>query len=72
MTEADFEQALRCVLLEHKDTLADALAELTGDDNAPQLDGVSTFERVGLLTSNKGLVLRMTDGTEVQLTIVAR
>lgn len=31
---------------------------------------VYTFESRGLLTSNKGLIVRLTDGREFQLTIV--
>ncbi|MBI5725043.1 MAG: hypothetical protein HZA50_13865 [Planctomycetes bacterium] len=31
---------------------------------------ISTFEEVGMLTTNKGLVLTMDDGTEFQITIV--
>lgn len=48
---------------------------LTGDydlsDTAfEELVGVSTFEDAGVMTQNSGLVLRMADGSEFQLTIV--
>ena len=45
-----------------------ALAELledTGNDTY-----VSTFEDVGMLTLNKGLVVRLENGAEFQVTIV--
>lgn len=32
--------------------------------------GSSTFEDVGMLTYNKGLVIRLVDGTEFQVTVV--
>ena len=35
-----------------------------------QIEAVETFEAVGMLSMNKGLVVRMNDGSEFQLTIV--
>lgn len=35
-----------------------------------QVKRVSTFESVGLLTNNHGIVVRMKDGSEFQITIV--
>ena len=46
------------------------------DQMDPQFDEfeppqtVSTFDGVGLMTSNRGLVLRMADGSEFQVSIV--
>ena len=43
------------------------------DDLPEELSAVSharTFEDVGVLTNSAGLVLRMTDGSEFQITIV--
>lgn len=44
-------------------------------DFEPYADGVRLaavrdFEGMGMMTRNKGVVIRMTDGTEFQLTIV--
>jgi hypothetical protein len=39
-----------------------------GDEMAVQ--SVSTFDDAGLLTRNKGLVIRLEDGSEFQVTIV--
>jgi hypothetical protein len=43
-------------------------SELTDDDQG--IARVSTFEEDGVLTRNAGLVLRMRDGTDLQITIV--
>ncbi len=59
-TEKDIEEALRAVLqcsVSVSDTiLDDARAE--------------TFEKAGVMTMNRGLVVRLKDGCEYQLTIV--
>ena len=34
------------------------------------IEAVETFEAVGMLSMNKGVVVRMNDGSEFQLTIV--
>jgi len=47
--------------------LIDALYSYEDDIDPIEVD---TFEGAGVLTMNKGLVLRMGDGTEFQLTIV--
>ena len=47
------------------------LYELLQDDEAaPEVRRVQTFEEAGLLTGNRGVVVRTTDGSEFQLTIV--
>ena len=38
--------------------------------DAPGVESVSTFREAGVLTRNEGLVLRMEDGTEFQVTVV--
>jgi hypothetical protein len=45
------------------------LSDIDGEDT---LGGcrVATFEECGVLTNNEGLVLRLADGTEFQLTVV--
>lgn len=40
------------------------------DFNLPDLDWVSTFAENGVLTTDKGLVIRLNDGREYQITIV--
>jgi hypothetical protein len=39
-------------------------------DELSAVEMVQTYDEAGILTNNKGLVLRMKDGTEWQLTIV--
>jgi hypothetical protein len=45
--------------------LADAITEMNS-----QVTSVRTFEEVSVLTSNDGLVVRMDDGSEFQITVV--
>jgi len=68
----------------NEQTMQDALNALiadvmlcidTGDDIEPPeelegVDSIQTFEEAGVLTMNKGLVLRMKDHREFQVTIV--
>jgi hypothetical protein len=60
MTETKFRQLLTELLYEASDEGADA-----------GIHSLSSFEDHGLMTSNEGLVIRMQDGSEFQLTIVA-
>ncbi|CAG0985914.1 hypothetical protein PHYC_02022 [Phycisphaerales bacterium] len=48
------------------------LADIASDiaENAQGFETVTTFEAAGLLTRNEGLVLRLADGGEFQVTIV--
>ncbi|MCX6915573.1 MAG: hypothetical protein NT167_21445 [Verrucomicrobia bacterium] len=49
------------------------LYELLQDrDEAPEIARAETFEEAGLLTDNRGLVVRTTDGAEFEITIVQR
>ncbi|MCY2928182.1 MAG: hypothetical protein NTV86_01565 [Planctomycetota bacterium] len=49
------------------------LYELLQDrDEAPEIARAETFEEAGLLTDNRGLVVRTTDGSEFEITIVQR
>ena len=68
----------------NEQTLQDALNALiadvmlciqTGDEIEPPkelegLDSIRTFEEAGVLTMNKGLVIRLKDRREFQITIV--
>jgi hypothetical protein len=38
--------------------------------DSDEVDGIGTFRDEGVMTRNKGLVVKMSDGTEFQLTIV--
>ena len=47
------------------------LTVLLGDEYAaPEISRVQTFEEAGLLTGNRGVVVRTRDGREFQVTIV--
>jgi hypothetical protein len=45
-----------------------AIAELAAE--VAGIDRISTFDEAGVLTTDSGLVLSMSDGTEFQITIV--
>ena len=51
-------------------TLRDLLLEQDGWDEDTGVRRVETFEEVGVLTANSGLVVELTDGSELQITIV--
>ena len=40
------------------------------DENKDTIKRVQTFEEVGILTTNTGLIIKTEDGSEFQLTIV--
>jgi hypothetical protein len=63
MDETGLVEAL--VGLFDNDTGLDEVDPLVEDTNR-----VSTYEQAGMLTSNKGLVLLLNDGSEFQLTVV--
>ena len=44
--------------------------EIMVPEEAAEIELVSTFEEAGVLTTNKGLVVRMKDRREFQITIV--
>jgi hypothetical protein len=69
MTEQTMQDALNILI-------ADMMLCIdTGDNIEPpeemeSLESVQTFEEAGILTNNKGLVIRMKDHREFQVTIV--
>ena len=67
MNEKEFEN----VLLESL-SLTDADPESVGFDSKMEgfISDLSTFEDAGVMTMNKGLVVRLADGSEFQVTIV--
>lgn len=69
LQDAHIEAALRMVI-ESDDFDAALFNEIVSDIwETTQIAGVSTFEDSGLLTRDKGLVLRFKDGAEFQITI---
>jgi len=71
MNENDFQDALQ--------TLLNAAGYVDGESDAGDLEAeaepfqgchVTSYEEAGVLTRNSGLVVRTTDGSEFQLTIV--
>lgn len=56
---------------EMQEALVEALygIELYGDDGEVEVTSVRTFEEAGLMTRNKGVVIRLSDGSSFQLTI---
>lgn len=59
-TETDLVYALAALLTD---------SDLT-DDGSLEVDGVNTFAEAGLMTSNEGLVLRLTTGEQFQLRVI--
>jgi hypothetical protein len=45
-------------------------SESEENETEPQIQGIIDFGNAGLLSNNTGLVLRMKDGTEFQITVV--
>lgn len=62
MTSNQFVEMLQGILLE-------GIAELT-DKSFAEFKRIETFEEAGVLTNSDGLVIRMTDGTTFQITVV--
>ena len=50
------------------ETMLDEL--LQDEEAAPEITKVRTFEEAGVLTSNRGVVVRADDGSEFQISIV--
>jgi hypothetical protein len=73
MDEQTFEDAL-VELFQAFDFMDDEdrqeVRDSLGVETLPDVAAVETFNGAGVLTMNKGLVLRMADGSEFQLTIV--
>ena len=57
MTEAEIRERIAGMLVDSADEAGESI-------------DIRSFEDVGLLTSNEGLVVRFDDGTEAQVTIV--
>jgi len=66
MTEAEFCDWLRLVLEEGD---ADYVATCS-EDGETGVDAVRTFDEEGIMSMSKGVVVRLTDGSIFQLTVV--
>lgn len=75
MTEATFEAAI-AEKLDYEELYGEAVAENddTGEEEAQTAEAkvsrIRTYADAGMLTMNRGLVVRLDDGTEFQVTIV--
>lgn len=70
MNEREFQDALKELLDQVGGPHLDGDAALDPPDELADMRRISTFDEVGMLTNNAGLVVRMTDGQEFQITIV--
>lgn len=70
MNETEMERALYDLLAAVTIADFDDEPEITVPDELVDLDMVRTFDEAGLLTSNKGLILRTKSGVEFQIAIV--
>ncbi len=70
-TEREFQDGLNGLILYALESLEDEGSSPTAMD-LPDVQNVVSFEDVGLLTGNAGLIVRLTDGSEYQLTIIQR
>lgn len=68
---ADIEAAIGDQILFDKEQFQQWLYESGGLD-APKLVSVKTFAQAGLLTRDKGQVLKFADGSEFEVTITQR
>jgi hypothetical protein len=63
------EEALHTLIHANRDEFDDYVADTLDGIAPPRIKHVATFSDVGVLTRDRGLVLRMSDGTEYFLTI---
>ena len=63
MDEEQFESELKDIL-----DLLDVFSDI--DETPVSIDSVKSFENAGILTINKGLIIRLSDKSEWQMTIV--
>lgn len=50
--------------------LLNLIGDHADDANKIEIEGVDTFENSRMMTTNKGLVIELADGSEFQITIV--
>lgn len=69
-TDHNLQDALAGLLNDDPAALAAYLPQPIDDDQFVDVEHALTYSDAGVLTYNAGLVLRMTDGAEFQITIV--
>ncbi len=50
--------------------IAEALYLQDDENEAGEIDNILTFAEAGVMTADQGLVVKMTDGSEFQVTVV--
>jgi hypothetical protein len=68
-TAEALEEALQTLMHANRDEFDDYVADTLHGVAAPKLEHLATFSDVGVLTRDRGLVLRLSDGSEYLLTI---
>ena len=68
-TDTELQDVLNALLADAIYSTAN-LVEIEPPEELGYIHSTETFEEAGVLTMNKGLVLRMKDGSEYQVTIV--
>jgi len=64
------EQKLQDILIALLEDVIDGKMDDVYADELSDVKSITSFDQAGLLTDNKGLVLKCKSGTEFQLTIV--
>ena len=70
MNENELQDALKTLLEELKFMDDEDRADVGLDSDLTDIAETRTFDEAGVLTNNAGLVVRMADGSEFQITIV--
>lgn len=72
MTEQEFQEMLQSMIEDMTDLVNSSDAEHNGFYGYESLESsrTATFREHGLLTNNSGLVVKLADGSEFQITIV--
>ena len=73
-----FTRALQALIDEQTDDLNNLIEEAaeaggfsgTNNDDCPLVEGVTSYQDAGVLTSDEGFVVKMSDGAEYQITVV--
>jgi len=70
MNETELQDVLKTLLEEIAYMDAEDFAQFGMPDELADIENVSTFADAGVMTNNAGLVLRLNDNSEFQVTIV--
>jgi len=55
---------------EMADRITEALNFLDEEEGTSNIEDIRTFQEAGLLTTNEGLVIRLDNGDEFQITVI--